>query len=86
MLRPEQCKESMIYVRAAQERGATQGGEIDQQIRTLFAVIYWYQYHPYMFRWSSHHRQGAPKVTGFVPFDDGGLTTEACRSDTDTNM
>jgi hypothetical protein len=38
----------------------------DQQIHTLFTIIYLYQCHPYMFRWSSHHRQGAPKVTGSV--------------------
>jgi hypothetical protein len=32
----------------------------------LFTIIYLYQYHPCMFRWSGHHHRGAPKATTFV--------------------
>jgi hypothetical protein len=40
--------------------------KINLQTRTLFTIIYLYQCHPYMFRWSSHHHQAVPNVTDFV--------------------
>jgi hypothetical protein len=40
--------------------------KIDQQIHTQFTITYLCQNHPYMFRRSSHHPQGAQKVTGSV--------------------
>jgi hypothetical protein len=38
--------------------------KIDHLIHAPFTIIYLYQYHHYMFRWSSHHYQRAKKVTG----------------------
>jgi hypothetical protein len=40
--------------------------KIDQQIDTLFTIIYLDQCQPYMFWWPSHHHQEARKVTGSV--------------------